>query len=117
MVSRISEQTPNIINDKGDVVSTITNFRFKVNRYILETGARSYFSTGSIDHQATLQVSYYHDRLAIASTWGQTVDSNIYSRQTLMSPCLLRQPEYQNLLQPVKWSRACRHNDRTGWKC
>ncbi len=79
MVSRISEQTPNIINDKGDVVSTITNFRFKVNRYILETGARSYFSTGSIDHQATLQVSYYHDRLAIASTWGQTVDSNIYS--------------------------------------
>lgn len=79
MVSRISEQTPNIINDKGDVVSTITNFRFKVNRYTLEAGARSYFSTGSIDHQATLQVSYYHDRLAIASTWGQTVDSNIYS--------------------------------------
>ena len=78
MVSRISEQTPNIINDKGDVVSTITNFRFKVNRYILETGARSYFSTGSIDHQATLQVSYYHDRLAIAST-GTNGRFNIYS--------------------------------------
>ncbi|EBS6880997.1 TonB-dependent siderophore receptor [Salmonella enterica] len=79
MVSRMSEQTPNIINDKGDVVSTITNYRFNVNRYILETGARGYFTTGSIDHQMTLQTNYYHDRLAVAGTRGQTLDSNIYS--------------------------------------
>ncbi|EJM4065996.1 TonB-dependent siderophore receptor [Salmonella enterica] len=79
MVSRMSEQTPNIINDKGDVVSTITNYRFNVNRYILETGARGYFTTGSIDHQMTLQTNYYHDRLAVAGTRGQTLYSNIYS--------------------------------------
>lgn len=79
IVSRISEQTPKIINDKGDAESTITDYRFNVNRYIFETGARSYFSTGSIEHQMTLQVSYYHDGLAVAGTSGQTVASNIYS--------------------------------------
>lgn len=78
-VSRISEQTPNIINERGDVVSTITNFRFNVNRYTLETGAKSYFTTGPVEHEMTFQASYYHDRLAVASTWGQKVNSNIYS--------------------------------------
>lgn len=79
IVSRMSEQTPNIINDKGDVVSTITNYRFNVNRYTLETGARGYFTTGSIDHNMTLQASYYHDRLAVAGVMGQKLYSNIYS--------------------------------------
>ncbi|SPP31928.1 hypothetical protein ARAF_1596 [Arsenophonus endosymbiont of Aleurodicus floccissimus] len=27
----------------------------------------------------TFQPSYYHDRLAVASTWGKKVNSNIYS--------------------------------------
>ncbi|MFN6887245.1 TonB-dependent siderophore receptor, partial [Proteus mirabilis] len=42
IVSRISEQTPKIINDNGDVESAITNYRFNVHRYIFETGVRSY---------------------------------------------------------------------------
>ena len=36
IVSRISEQTPKIINDNGDVESAITNYRFNVHRYILK---------------------------------------------------------------------------------
>ncbi|HEK0437841.1 TPA: TonB-dependent receptor [Proteus mirabilis] len=80
IVSRISEQTPKIINDNGDVESAITNYRFNVHRYIFETGVRSYFSTSAIDHQMTLQASYYHDRLAVAGNVGkQKVISNIYS--------------------------------------
>lgn len=79
LVSRVSEQTPNIYNAQGDVVSTLTNYRFNVNRYTFDTGLRSAFTTGSVEHQLTLQASYYHDRLAVGSSSGQQVYSNIYS--------------------------------------
>ncbi|WP_159567266.1 TonB-dependent receptor [Budvicia diplopodorum] len=78
-VARLSEQTGNIINERGDVTSQLTNFRFNVDRYTLETGARGSFTTGSIEHLMTLQTSYYHDRLAVGSTRGATLSSNIYS--------------------------------------
>lgn len=78
-VARVSEQTPNIFNAQGDVVSTLTHYRFNVNRYTLETGVRSSFTTGLTEHQLTLQMGYYHDRLAVASVSGQKVYSNIYS--------------------------------------
>ncbi|AHG18398.2 energy transducer TonB [Chania multitudinisentens RB-25] len=78
-VSRVSEQTPTIFNVQGDVVSTLTNYRFNVNRYTLEAGARGSLTTGSVEHQLALQTSVYHDRLAVGSRIGQTVYSNIYS--------------------------------------
>lgn len=79
LVSRVSEQTPTIFNGQGDVVSTITNYRFNVNRYTFETGVKGSLTTGSVEHQLTLQTSFYHDRLAVGSTMGQTIYSNIYS--------------------------------------
>ncbi|UMS28654.1 TonB-dependent receptor [Escherichia coli] len=79
LVSRVSEQTPNIYNAQGDVVSTLTNYRFNVNRYTFDTGLRRAFTTGTVEHQLTLQASYYHDRLTVGSSSGQQVYSNIYS--------------------------------------
>ncbi|EAM8615768.1 TonB-dependent siderophore receptor [Salmonella enterica] len=78
-VARVSEQTPFITNARGDVVSTLTHYQFDVNRYTLETGVRSAFTTGAVEHQLTLQASYYHDRLAVGNTTGQKVNSNIYA--------------------------------------
>lgn len=96
LVSRLSEQTPNIYNEQGDAVSTLTNYRFNVHRYTLETGLKSIFSTGTIEHQLTLQASYYHDRLAVGGSSGQKVYSSIYfpTAQDIVKPSApLRTPK------------------------
>lgn len=78
-VSRLSDQTPTILNAAGDTRSTPQNWKFQVNRWSANTGARAHFDTGPISHQVTLMASIYRDRIANGSVSGSAILSNIYS--------------------------------------
>ncbi|WP_321818134.1 MULTISPECIES: TonB-dependent siderophore receptor [unclassified Paraburkholderia] len=78
-VSRLSDQTPTILNAAGDTRSTPQNWKFQVNRWSADTGARAHFDTGPVSHQVTLMASIYRDRIANGSNSGSAILSNIYS--------------------------------------
>lgn len=77
-VWRLSDQTPMIMNDRGDTSAMPQHWKFQVNRSTADAGLRAKFGTGSVKHVVTFQASFYHDRIANASQSGTSVLSNIY---------------------------------------
>lgn len=77
-VARMSDQTPKIINAAGDTDSTPGYYRFEVQRYTVDAGARMRFDTGPVSHSAVVQASRYRDELSRGIISGDSVLSNIY---------------------------------------
>ena len=77
-VARMSDQTPKIINAAGDTDSTPGYYRFEVQRYTVDAGARVRFDTGPVSHSAVVQASRYRDELSRGIISGASVLSNIY---------------------------------------
>lgn len=77
-VARLSDQTPTITNAGGDTSSVPGYYKFQVQRYTVDTGARLRFDTGPVTHSATLQVSRYRDELRRGIISSAPVLSNIY---------------------------------------
>ncbi|WP_338523835.1 TonB-dependent receptor [Pseudomonas batumici] len=77
-VARLSDQTPTILNDAGDTSSIPGYYKFEVERYTVDAGARLRFDTGAISHNATFQVTHYQDELSRGIISGPPVLSNIY---------------------------------------
>ena len=77
-VARMSDQTPTLINAAGDTSSIPGYYRFKVQRYTVDAGARLRFETGPISHSSTVQVSRYRDELSRGIISGAPVLSNLY---------------------------------------
>ncbi len=78
-VSRLSDQTPTILDGFGNTSAVPQNWKFQVNRTTLDTGVRANFRTGGISHAVTAQANYYTDRVASGANSGTAVLSNIYS--------------------------------------
>lgn len=77
-VSRLSDQTPTIVNEAGDTVVTPNNFRFEVNRSTYNAGLRAKLDTGPVRHAISFMGSLYSDRNSQASVMGTPLTSNIY---------------------------------------
>jgi iron complex outermembrane receptor protein len=77
-VARMSDQTPTILNAAGDTLSIPGYYKFEVERYTLDTGARLRFDTGPVSHRSALQVSRYRDVLSRGILSGAPILSNIY---------------------------------------
>ena len=77
-VARMSDQTPTLINAGGDTSSIPGYYRFNVQRYTVDAGARLRFETGPISHSSTVQVSRYRDELSRGIISGAPVLSNLY---------------------------------------
>ncbi|WP_260954374.1 TonB-dependent receptor [Pseudomonas citri] len=77
-VERLSDQTPTLINEAGDTSSTPGYYKFKVQRYTVDAGARLAFDTGPVSHSGVLQVSRYRDELSRGIISGPELFSNIY---------------------------------------
>ncbi|HWH89878.1 MAG TPA: TonB-dependent receptor [Pseudomonas sp.] len=77
-VARMSDQTPTIINAAGDTSSTPGYYKFEVERYTVDAGARLRLDTGPISHRTTVQVSRYRDVLSRGIISAAPILSNIY---------------------------------------
>ncbi|CAB3823979.1 TonB-dependent receptor [Achromobacter piechaudii] len=77
-VSRLSDQTPTIVNSSGDTLVTPNNFRFKVERSTYNAGLRAKLDTGPVRHAISFMGSLYSDRNSQASVFGTPLSSNIY---------------------------------------
>jgi iron complex outermembrane receptor protein len=77
-VERMSDQTPTIINIAGDTSSTPGYYKFEVQRYTVDAGARLAFDTGPVSHSSVLQVTRYRDELSRGIISGPAILSNIY---------------------------------------
>ncbi|AWM92723.1 TonB-dependent siderophore receptor [Pseudomonas sp. 31-12] len=77
-VARMSDQTPTIINAAGDTSSIPGYYKFEVQRYTVDAGARLRFETGPISHSTALQVTRYRDELSRGIISGPAILSNIY---------------------------------------
>jgi iron complex outermembrane receptor protein len=77
-VSRLSDQTPTIVNGAGDTLVTPNNFRFKVERSTYNAGLRAKLDTGPVRHAISFMGSLYSDRNLQASVLGTPLTSNIY---------------------------------------
>ncbi len=81
-ISRLSDQTPTILDAAGNTRSTPGYYKFQVNRLTADAGVRTRFDTGTVRHALTLQASTYHDRVATANNMGTAILSNIYAPVT-----------------------------------
>ncbi|MHC8327463.1 TonB-dependent siderophore receptor [Pseudomonas sp. LB1P83] len=77
-VARMSDQTPTIINAAGDTSSIPGYYKFEVQRYTVDAGARLRFDTGPVSHSTVLQATRYRDELSRGIISGQAILSNIY---------------------------------------
>lgn len=77
-ISRLSEQTPTILNARGDTSATPMHWKFQINRADADTGVRAAVRIGATVHALVATVNGYHDRIANASNAGTPVLSNIY---------------------------------------
>jgi iron complex outermembrane receptor protein len=89
-VGRMSDQTPKIVNAAGDTSSTPGYYRFEVQRYTVDTGARLRFDTGPISHNGTVQASRYRDQLSRGIISGPPVLSNIYHPSDRPEPSIAK---------------------------
>ena len=94
-VARLSDQTPTIQNSAGDSRSTPGYYKFEVQRYTVDAGARARFDTGAVSHSSSLQVSRYRDELRRGINSGSPVLSNIYhpverDKPSIASPDVLK---------------------------
>ncbi|MBR8655751.1 TonB-dependent receptor [Achromobacter sp. Marseille-Q0513] len=78
VVSRLSDQTPTIINAAGDTQVTPNHFKFEVNRSTYNAGLRAKLDTGPVRHAISLMGSLYSDRNLQASVASAPLTSNIY---------------------------------------
>lgn len=69
---------PTILNAAGDTTTTPQRFQFDVDRFTADTGLRSSFATGAVQHKVTLQASTYREQLQRGSRNGTAVLSNLY---------------------------------------
>ncbi|WP_347905362.1 TonB-dependent receptor [Pseudomonas purpurea] len=77
-VARLSDQTPTLLNSAGDTSSIPGYYKFEVERYTVDAGARARFDTGPVSHAATVQVTRYRDELSRGILSGPAILSNIY---------------------------------------
>jgi len=77
-VGGLADQTRSIGNTAGDTSSIPGYYRFEVQRYTVDAGARLRCDTGPISHSSTLQVTRYRDELSRGIISGAPVLSNIY---------------------------------------
>lgn len=71
---------PKIVNSAGDTTDSVSYMRFGTERVTADLGLRGTFETGSVGHEATLQVGQYRDKLERGAIYDSTVlRSNIYS--------------------------------------
>lgn len=77
-VARMSDQTPTLINAAGDTSSVPGYYRFEVQRYTVDAGARLRFDTGPVSHTTAVQATRYRDELARGIISGAPVLSNLY---------------------------------------
>ncbi|GAB7529252.1 TonB-dependent siderophore receptor [Pseudomonas sp. 3A(2025)] len=89
-VARMSDQTPTLLNAAGDTASIPGYYKFEVERYTLDAGARLRFDTGPISHRTTVQVSRYRDQLSRGITSGAPVLSNIYHPVNSTRPAIAK---------------------------
>jgi iron complex outermembrane recepter protein len=78
-VSRLSDQTPMLMNSAGDTLSTPAYYKFKVDRSNYDAGIRAKFDTGAVNHAVTVQGTLYADEVAQTNNPGTAIASNIYS--------------------------------------
>ena len=89
-VARMSDQTPTLINAAGDTSSIPGYYRFDVQRYTVDAGARLRFETGPISHSATVQASRYRDELSRGIISGAPVLSNLYHPVDRAKPAIAK---------------------------
>jgi len=89
-VSRLSDQTPTLIDSAGNTSSIPGYYRFDVQRYTVDTGARLRFDTGPVAHSSALQVSRYRDELKRGILSGAPLLSNIYHPVDHPKPAITR---------------------------
>lgn len=89
-VSRLSDQTPTLIDSAGNTASIPGYYRFDVQRYTLDGGARLRFDTGPLAHSMALQASRYRDELKRGILSGAPILSNIYHPVERPKPAIAR---------------------------
>lgn len=89
-VNRLSDQTPTLLNRAGDTSSVPGYYRFEVERYTVDAGARWAFDTGRVSHSATLQATRYRDELSRGIISGAALRSNLYHPQDSDKPSIAR---------------------------
>jgi iron complex outermembrane receptor protein len=89
-VARMSDQTPTIINAAGDTSSIPGYYKFEVQRYTVDAGARLRFDTGPVSHSTALQVTRYRDELSRGIISGPALLSNIYHPVDRQKPSIAK---------------------------
>ncbi|MBV4476794.1 TonB-dependent receptor [Pseudomonas botevensis] len=89
-VARMSDQTPTIINEAGDTSSIPGYYKFEVQRYTVDAGARLRFDTGPISHSTALQVTRYRDELSRGILSAPAILSNIYHPTDRPKPAIAK---------------------------
>jgi len=77
-VTRLSDQTPTIVNAAGDTLVTPNNSKFQIDRSTYNAGLRAKLDTGPVRHAISFMGSLYSDRNLQASVLGTPLSSNIY---------------------------------------
>lgn len=77
-VTRLSDQTPTIVNAAGDTLVTPNNSKFQIDRSTYNAGLRAKLDTGPVRHAISVMGSLYSDRNLQSSVMGKPLSSNIY---------------------------------------
>ncbi len=77
-ITRLSDQTPTIVNAAGDTLVTPNNSKFQIDRSTYNAGLRAKLDTGPVRHAISFMGSLYSDRNLQSSVLGKPLSSNIY---------------------------------------
>ncbi len=77
-ITRLSDQTPTIVNAAGDTLVTPNNSKFQIDRSTYNAGLRAKLDTGPVRHAISVMGSLYSDRNLQLSVMGKPLSSNIY---------------------------------------
>lgn len=77
-ITRLSDQTPTIVNAAGDTLVTPNNSKFQIDRSTYNAGLRAKLDTGPVRHAISFMGSLYSDRNLQSSVMGKPLSSNIY---------------------------------------
>lgn len=70
---------PTIQNTNGTTTDSVSYMRFQTDRQVADAGLRGTFSTGPVNHRATVQLARYEDTYRRGATYSATaLSSNIY---------------------------------------
>ena len=70
---------PNIVNARGDTITTPQYYNLNVDRFTIDGGLRAKFDTGFVHHALSVQASHYDEQQYRAFPAGRSYLSNIYS--------------------------------------